>query len=320
MNRNNQQEEIRELLEKYRQGTCSSEEAARVQHWYDQLALGETGFLEAHPTFEATAAARLRASLPGLQEAPARKTILRNMVYRWTAAAVLTGLLLFTAFYLWPGRSVQQTLTSIDTPGNQVKSITLPDGSKVWLNRFSHLEWKGNLDDSIRLVTLLGEARFDIAADATRPFLVQAGNTVTRVLGTVFNIEAYPGEQEIKMSLRSGSVQFQATANGQPPAILLPGTMARYRTASHELSIAPVENETDAWINGAMAFNEVPLKDAITRIARIQQWQLNWKARDEKNSTVSAVFNRETPQQMLEAIAFTHQLHFRIDQNILTIY
>lgn len=321
MNSNEAFNNIPELLEKYRRGNCTPEEMASVENWYQQLEKGEAGYLDKHPDFEAAALQQLRSRLPELQTVhPANQQTkqIRTLFIRRTAAAAIMGAILFTVFYFSNHNPKTPAVAHIITTGNVIRKMVLPDGSTVWLNRFSALQWKTT--DNKRLVQLEGEARFDVVPDAARPFVVRAGETETNVLGTVFNIEAYPGEQEIKTVLLSGRIQFYAAASGKQPAILEPGTMARYTRNNKELGLTSVDNEADAWINGAITFNEVPLQDAITRIARMQQWEVKWQRKETGHQTTSAVFQRETPAQMLEALSFSHSFHFRIHQHTLTIY
>lgn len=318
---NNQQQAFRDLLERYQQGQSSSGEEQLIGEWYDQLEVGEADFLDRYTAFTVAAERRLRSNLSGLPPA-AGKTISLRRLLRWSAAAAFLGLLGYGVFFLFhqPAGSAKTLYTSISTAHNQIKTVTLPDGSRVWLNRLSRIEWAGNFGDSARTILLTGEARFDVAKNAGKPFLVQAGGTTTQVLGTVFNVEAYAEEQELKVSLLKGSVRFSAAGSGTLPVILEPGTMTRYRQADSTWSVVQIDNEVDAWTSGATVFNELPLTDAITRIARQQRWKLAWKNKKPLKGTVSAIFRRETAAQMLAGIAFSHPFHFTIEQDTLIIY
>ncbi|WEK35658.1 MAG: FecR domain-containing protein [Candidatus Pseudobacter hemicellulosilyticus] len=318
---NNQQQQFRDFLHKYQQGDSSPDEKRSIDHWYEALEPGETNYSAAHPIWASLAAARLRKALPGLQPKTGQRIPVRRIM-QWTAAAVLTGLVATGFFYLLQptdNTSGKPLYTTISTGHNQIKTITLPDGSRVWLNRFSTIEWAGNFGDSARTIQLSGEARFEVTANAGKPFLVRAGGTTTRVLGTMFNITAYPEEQELKVALLNGSVQF-VPAGERQPVLLKPGTMSRYRQADSAVSIVAIDQEIDAWTTGATVFNEQPLTEAIARIARQQQWKLVWKNKKRLNGTVSAIFRRETAAQMLDGLAFTHSFHYTIEQDTLIIY
>lgn len=318
------QEQISRILEKYIKGDCTPAEEKIIGEWYDQLELSAGDHLAAHPAFANEAEAYLRTRLSALPpEAPIRRMpLIRRAYIRWSAAAVL-ALILTASLYLYftpVTKPVKAAAVSVVTTGaGQLKKIVLPDSSVVWLNKLSRLEWTGDLKDSIRLVKLAGEGFFRISPDAARPFIVEAGHTRTLVLGTEFNVEAYTEEREIKVALLTGKVQFSAGAGGAP-ALLQPGKMVTYRSDRRHYQVTEIGPEANAWTKGLTVFNEVPLSDAITRLAKRNGWELAWKRKDRPDSPVSAVFSRETPIQMLQGIAFTHHLKFTLQENILTIY
>ncbi len=123
--------------------------------------------------------------------------------YKIIAAATVAllfgvGLL---AYFLWfNGELKVQT-------GNEVASITLKDNSKIWLNKNSNLTYR-RYQGKDRLVKLSGEAYFEVAPDATRPFIIITGNSKITVVGTSFNVKAYPGKSETEVSVTSGVVML----------------------------------------------------------------------------------------------------------------
>lgn len=302
------------LLQRYLEGNCTWEEEKVIQDWYESLDLtaGKA------PALTAGQEAWLRERLPGL---PVKRTpVIRRAYVQWSAAAAVLVAMIIAAFYLREtGKNARPLTASVfATNAREVKKLTLPDGTQVWLNQLSRLEWTGDSNDTVRLVKLNGEARFNVAPQVAKPFLVQAGATTTRVLGTEFNVEAYTEEQEVKVALLSGKVQFAAA--GTPGAALLqPGRMVTSRKG-HPYSITDISNEVDAWTKGFTVFNEVPVAEAFARLANRNGWQLVWKRKDRPYEPVSAIFSRETPAQMLEGIAFTHHVKYSINNNVLTIY
>ncbi|WP_143307496.1 FecR family protein [Chitinophaga vietnamensis] len=308
------------LLGKYLEGRCTPEEQRVVDAWYEQLQRTNDDLLKTRPDFAASAAQSLRERLPGLPQNGATVIAFRwkPFLLRASAAAmviVMAGAWYLSRHHLSHKKTIAWASASTD---HELKKILLPDSSVVWLNYASKLEWQtGN--DSMRLVKLSGEALFSIRKDAQRPFIVQAEHTSTQVLGTEFNIEAYAGEPQVKVSLLQGKVQVQGE-NASEAIVLQAGKMATWRRDSKSMEVSSLENEVSAWTKGFTVFNEVPLDMALERLARKNNWQLLWRRKNRPQEPVSALFSKETPAQMVEGIAFTHHLKYTLKDRTLTIY
>lgn len=150
--------------------------------------------------------------------------------------------------------------------GSKVISMVLSDGSRVWLNAGSSLTYPVAFAGKERKVSITGEAYFEIAHDAFKPFYVSKGAMNVRVLGTHFNINCYEDEDAIKVTLLEGLVNV--TVLGQS-AKLKPGEQARIN-ASHQVQTARDVNidEVMAWKNGLFSFDEVGIKEVMRQLAR----------------------------------------------------
>lgn len=308
---------INDLLQKYLQGACTPAEEKMVDEWYDQLAITSGTFTEEQSRLKE---AYLRERLPAL---PARLRVSRKRILaRVSIAAALAGILVTTSIYGYRylrSRTEKNYTWQLASTNNQQKKILLPDGTEVWLNRFSQLEWQEPSTDSIRLVKLQGEALFRVSTHPTRPFVVQAAGTRTIVLGTAFNVEAYTDEKQVKVALLSGKVRFHP-ADTVADALLQPGKMAIWSKELNSMQVTNVSDNVSAWTTGFTVFNEVPLSEAIERLAKRNNWQVIWKNKNRPQTPVSATFARETPAQMLAGITFIHQLKYRLQGNTLVIY
>lgn len=134
----------------------------------------------------------------------------------WLKIAASLIFLLFSALVGWSVFSHQPTanaIVSITTKKLQKQHLLLPDGTVVWLNEGSSLNYPSTFVGSQREVWLKGEAYFEVKHDRTRPFLVQTADLRVRVLGTVFNVKAYP-HKKAETSLLKGSVEV--TLNHTP--------------------------------------------------------------------------------------------------------
>lgn len=231
------------------------------------------------------------------QQLPKRRQIPRWIGYA-AAAAVLAAVGLFA---LKQQKPVPATWTSLNNPGAQPRLFHLSDGSSVWLNAHSTLEYQG------RNARLTGEAFFSITTDPVHPFVVAAAGLTTRVLGTTFNIDAYPGERSVHVALVSGSVGVQ---HGDRTLILKPGDVATFSTASQTLVAARLDiDEVDGWTRGKLVLEQVSLKDAIQRItARTGIAIALAPGLARKEYKISGSYDLASVDGTLQAIAFVHRL------------
>lgn len=153
----------------------------------------------------------------------------------------------------------------ISTPKGGQYQISLPDGSKVWLNALSALKFPTMFKGKERAVELTGEAYFEIAKDKTRPFRVKMPDeTLIEVLGTHFNIMAYPEERSVNATLLEGSINVQ---KGNLNKMVTPGEMAR---VTDKIILQNVNTEdVVSWKNGLFRFEKA---DVHTVMREIERW------------------------------------------------
>ncbi|UCS91648.1 FecR family protein [Echinicola marina] len=155
---------------------------------------------------------------------------------------------------------------SISTPVGGKYQVILPDGSKVWLNSSSEIEYPIAFSSDERKVKLKGEAYFEVESDLKRPFSVESEGQVVTVHGTHFNINSYSEEGAIKTTLVEGSISVKNTLTNDSK-LLIPGNQsAIYRDslAVYEVSV----DESIAWKDGYFLFNETDLKSIMRQIER----------------------------------------------------
>jgi ferric-dicitrate binding protein FerR (iron transport regulator) len=138
------------------------------------------------------------------------------------------------------------------------------------LNVASRLRVPADYGEHRRAVFLDGEAQFRVVHDEAKPFMVTAGGTVTRDIGTVFNVRAYPGALRTTIVVAEGSVSVQSETVAQPAATTLLAGEAVHTESDGTLS---VETHPDiarylAWTRGELVFNDTPMADALAELAR----------------------------------------------------
>ena len=158
----------------------------------------------------------------------------------------------------------------LSTPKGGQYQLTLPDGSKVWLNAATTLKYPSHFTDSARVVELIGEAFFEIRKVTNEkgriPFLVKTEGQTVEVLGTEFSISAYPEESLTRTTLKEGAVRI-TDHETKKHSELQPHMQSIVGNGSIRIEKVDVSAEI-AWKNGLFIFNETPLKEAMNQLSR----------------------------------------------------
>jgi ferric-dicitrate binding protein FerR (iron transport regulator) len=148
--------------------------------------------------------------------------------------------------------------------------VILADGSKVWLNAASSIHFPSYFTGNERKVEITGEAYFEVAKDAAKPFRVEFNNQSgekgeIEVLGTHFNVNAYPEEEDIKTTLLEGSVKIK---RGRNVLMLAPGQQAEVASDNITLKNDVILSQVVAWKDGFFVFNNSDIKIIMRQVAR----------------------------------------------------
>ncbi len=263
-------EEFRKLVERYLDGSATFEERRALESYYTLFdSAPDTSGMFTEDQLEALGD-RMKERISGRLR-PAAPPFYRRAYFR--AAAVIA--ILLGAIWLLPTHSpthrktpnaIATTRTSLaDLPVNRF--MTLPDGSTVILHGDSKLEIDENFNQSERVVRLTGEAYFDVAHRPDTPFIIHTGKIKTTVLGTAFNITAWPGQQDITVSVTRGKVRVED--ENRVIAVLTPDKQVTYNKMSSTSGEKLVEaTETIAWLQQDMTFDEMALEELADHLGR----------------------------------------------------
>ena len=150
----------------------------------------------------------------------------------------------------------------VSTPASTTTALTLSDGTEVLLSANSRLEYEKEFTGEKREVTLVGEARFNVAKDAKRPFIVRTERIQTQVLGTVFDVKAYP-QATPDVTLYEGRVEV--SLNGTSPQLMQPGEQASLNKDG-KLKLAKASDTQGKWTEGEFAFDNRELMAVMQEI------------------------------------------------------
>jgi len=216
-----------------------------------------------------------------------------------------------------------QSFNSVSTPRGGQYRLRLSDGTLVWLNAGSVLKYPVSFGADQRVVTLSGEAFFQVSKDPGRPFQVTTQQQKVRVLGTHFNISAYPEDTETKTTLLEGKVSVGNT-NSSVYSILEPGEQA-LSSAIHikrPIVITRIDTtEAVAWKNGYFQFRDESLESVLKKISRWYDVEIQYTGNQVPsglyfNGSVSKYSNAS---QVLRKLELSGGVHFQIEGRRITV-
>jgi len=213
--------------------------------------------------------------------------------------------------------SSSDQLNTLTIPKGGQYQLTLPDGTRVYLNSASSLTYPTKFAGKDRKVTLSGEAYFEVAKNPKMPFIVNVSNKQQiQVLGTHFNVEAYTDERLINTTLLEGSVKI-LYKNKQ--AILKPGQVA-INSMGTDLDIKPADiDEAMAWKNGLFIFNNENITSVMKKISRWYDVEVVFKGNMENVNFLGNYSRTKSLASLLKNIELMENVNISIEGRRITV-
>ncbi|MDN5200081.1 FecR domain-containing protein [Fulvivirgaceae bacterium BMA10] len=217
---------------------------------------------------------------------------------------------------------VQLPVITKKSPMGQKTTTWLDDGTKVHLNAGSDISYPERFSDTVRVVYLKGEAYFEVTKDAERPFIVKTGNVQTTVLGTAFNVRAYPDESKINVAVVEGKVRVE---NSSSIAKRFKYTITRNQMTSYDLSSQRLTKEDFdpdeilAWTKGIIHFKGANINEIIRTLERwygvtfVVNRQLN------RDKDFSIIYKNKSLTEILEGLSFAFEFEFEINDKTVIL-
>ncbi|MBX2844335.1 MAG: FecR domain-containing protein [Flammeovirgaceae bacterium] len=193
--------------------------------------------------------------------------------------------------------------------------FTLSDGTKIWLNASSKLEFPKVFTDNSRKVYLEGQAYFEVAKDSSKPFKVITSNITTTALGTKFNINAFPENEEIEIDLTEGKVLIQNTENKsvKNENILVSGKALLFNKLTREVTESKFDPKAaTAWKDGIIYFNHASLYSVVDKLERWYGVNIQISGKREKDWDYTGEFDNENLKNVLESISTVEKFEFTL--------
>jgi ferric-dicitrate binding protein FerR (iron transport regulator) len=244
-------------------------------------------------------------------------------VYKIAASVVLIALFAFVAFYFSerPTDEIQADQMVIkENQRGRKSTIFLKDGSIVYLNAESKIEFPEVFSDTTRVVYLEGEAYFDVARDESKPFIVRTDNLKIRVLGTSFNINAYEENEFVKVSLNTGKVEVEneqvSGLHGNKIIELNAGQCVSYSSRQNTFTaVSEFDHNVDlGWKDGNIVFENADMETMVNRFERWYNVDIVLKNSPYFKWNYTGEFQNQTLQDVLESLSFSQSFDYTIDQ------
>lgn len=280
----------------------------------------------------------------------------RDYLVRYSVAAsilILVGVSLYIGAVTRKLSRFEHTVHEIHVPLGSRTSITLPDGSNVWLNAGSTITYNAGFGRSNRDISLVGEAYFDVREQKNIPMMVQTRDINIRVLGTRFNVKSYPEENKTETTLVSGQIEVLMSSGDGPTRTIM---LARNQRLiySHDKNSVVFENATKSapadvitgednaperldirpgvvlsnvrntheyvsWKDGKLFFRAEPLKTLVPKLERFYNVNIYFKDPSIQETLYSGTLQNVTIEEVLRAISVSSGIRFEIEKNQITL-
>lgn len=222
--------------------------------------------------------------------------------------------------WLWLEMRPAPMITASRAAGSTASEVSLPDGSKVWLNRNSTLRYPKTFKAGERIVELEGEAFFEVSRDESRPFLVQTASTTTKVLGTSFDIMAYPDSTRSWIQVISGKVAFSAKDLPGALTMLEKGQSAIVEHGRlHNLDIKALNPNALAWKTRIFIFDDQPLSAVIQALGSVFDSKIQLNNPKLADCRLNGTYREESLEAILNSITLLLGLEMSRTGRVVTL-
>ena len=278
----------------------------------------------------------------------------RTMLF--LAAATLIAAIIITSLYTLtntpPPHTAAPTAVTPALAGNEIFTgngsrthLTLPDGTVVWLNAGSRINYEKNFGVTQRAVTLTGEAFFDVAPNASKPFVIHTASIDIRVLGTSFNVKSYPSDRTTETTLIHGSIEVSIHNRPSDKIVLKPneklvvnnddsvkldkGEELRHHDHPDNSSLVVISKPTyehrsgamieTSWVDNKLIFQDEEFSSLAGSMERWYGVTIRFNSPEKENLRFTGIFEKETILQALDALKLTANFNYSVEGNQITI-
>jgi len=316
---------IHNLIIRLFNGDASADEKAQVGNWINQSEENRKMYSDLQEIWLASGKLNeydtKRAILQFQQRINKKqqKNFKIGEILKYAAIAVLLISLPFIYYLGKETSNAKETFTTITCAFGDKSNIILPDGSSVNLNSGSKLTFNNNFQTDYRNVELEGEAYFSVKKNKQIPFKVKTAGIEVEVLGTEFNLKAYPDENTVSTTLVEGSVLL--TSNTQH-TVMHPSQKVVYNKENEKMTsfqLNDIKPEIE-WKEGRLVFRNESLEELELKLERWFDVDIEFADEVVKSRRFSGTLERESILEALSYFNYSDQIGYKIDNNEITFY
>lgn len=321
----------KEIIERYHQGRCSLEEQRIVEQWLDaeevEMSFPENKDINA---IKDRGWKRIsgRCHIPAQAEPVAAGFKSRNYRMLWQIAACMTLILGAATFYYLntDSKNSQQNpalvYKEIKTLKGQKLSVSLSDGTIVWLNSGSVLRFPESFKGHSRELEFSGEAYFSVAKDASKPFIIRTEKTKIQVLGTKFNLRAMATETQTTVVVEEGKIRFSGAAH-QQQLILTANKRGVFETKDVMPSMQTDEvyaGKYMAWKNGELVMDNLTMEQAAETLERWFNVKISINRQELRGERYTGSFKNPSLKAVLGSMGFAVKFSYQQKGQTFILY
>lgn len=312
-----------EIIDNFLMGKCTEEELRQVNTWISQSEenahklfrmeeiyhLGRENYVSDKKKIEQT-----EKKLYKILSKEKQNKLLRIRTLMKYAAAIIIVLIIGTGANYWIQNSKINNSIIVETASNDnVKEVTLPDGSKVWLNQSTILKYPREFAKTERNVFLEGEAYFEVTKNHAKPFIVQSEAMRVKVLGTTFNFKCNKSGKSAEATLIEGEIEIKGN-HEEGMIVLSPGQKAELSRTNKRLTVKQVDARLDAvWYNNLIPFEKADIYSIAQTLERFYNVKIILAPNIKIDNTYSGVLKRkDSIESVLKSLKNSIPIEYKI--------
>ncbi|MBV5315416.1 MAG: DUF4974 domain-containing protein [Prolixibacteraceae bacterium] len=308
---------IESLIARYLNGICLPEEQQELKLWIEESPENRNEYLSIKDIWDSSRsqADRAEGQLVIFYKNQLEKTKKARILwvrYSSAVAAIFAIGLVISLLIPQEKSSRHQNMQVFSVPLGSRSKVLLADGTLVNLNSGSELKYSSDFSDNNRVVSLSGEAFFQVKSDSLYPFVVKTANFDVKVSGTKFNVCTYDENSYSSTTLAEGKIELKIEGSNQN-FVIKPGEKFELdrKTRKYSLESADIESEI-AWKDGEFIFRNIPFPELVKRLERWYDVKLNYSDKGLQSYAYTGRFkNQETIWQVLDALRLTSPIDYR---------
>lgn len=311
-------------------GEASSLEKNEIQNWLNQSEDNKKLYTDLQEIWLTSGVSRnsdnydIHKAIGNFKKKIAAGSIKKNIfrlldLLKYAAILVLLLALPIAYFIGKNGSQTDDSYTTITCAFGDKSTVALPDGSLVYLNSGSKLGFNTNFQNNYRMVTLEGEAYFSVVKNKHIPFKVNAADIEIEVLGTEFNLKAYPNENMITTTLAEGSIEIKSNSQH---AVMIPNQKMVFDRSENKLTLYNLKDISPEieWKDGRMIFRNESLDELELKLERWFDVDIEFADDNVKLKRFTGILERESILEALTYFNYSEQVGYKINENEITFY